>query len=274
MDCRQPPALQATNCVIRAEADRCAEGAYRAADPAGQARRRQTARFAIREVINVRDVHSQHRLPVARAQGFAAQKHRASLTSACGTGRHAGSHPSCALPQVPPRKPRAKPAPRPASSTESVKAPGGLASTATDRCRQADQGRSGMLLVDTQGLAHGIVTAADVTGSRRLVSRCWRPCSVCFPFSGNCSPTAPIRARDRALAGILPDLETEIVKRSEERLRRPAHVGWSNAPVRMLMKPLPADRPRTPGEPQPQLRSPSSSSRPFDSCSENSVIAT
>ena len=34
-------------------------------------------RVAIREVIN-RDVHSQHRLPVARAaQGFAAQKHRA-----------------------------------------------------------------------------------------------------------------------------------------------------------------------------------------------------
>ena len=27
------------------------------------------------------------------------------------------------------------------------------------------------------------------------VSRCWRPCSVCFPFSGNCSPTAPIRGR-------------------------------------------------------------------------------
>ena len=57
-----------------------------------------------------------------------------------------------------------------------------------------------------------------------------------FPFSGNCSPTAPIRARSfglfpflglfadsayqgpvfhRALAGILPDLETEIVKRSD-----------------------------------------------------------
>ena len=34
-----------------------------------------------------RDVHSEHRLPVARAaQGFAAQKHRASITSACGTG--------------------------------------------------------------------------------------------------------------------------------------------------------------------------------------------
>ena len=35
-------------------------------------------RVAIREVIERRDVHSEHRLPVARAaQGFAAQKHRA-----------------------------------------------------------------------------------------------------------------------------------------------------------------------------------------------------
>ena len=42
------------------------------------------------------------------------------------------------------------------------------------------------------------------------VSRCWRPW-VCFPFSGNCSPTAPIRA----VFHILPDLETEIVKRSD-----------------------------------------------------------
>ena len=49
------------------------------------------------------------------------------------------------------------------------------------------------------------------------VSRCWRPCSVCFPFSGNCSPTAPNQGPvfHRALAGILPDLETEIVKRSD-----------------------------------------------------------
>ena len=50
-------------------------GAYRAADPAGQARRRQTAlgRYPqYNEVIFRRDVHSQHRLPVARAaQGFA-----------------------------------------------------------------------------------------------------------------------------------------------------------------------------------------------------------
>ena len=52
-------------------------GAYRAADPAGQARRRQTARRYPRGDQR-RDVHSQHRLPVARAaQGFAAQKHRA-----------------------------------------------------------------------------------------------------------------------------------------------------------------------------------------------------
>ena len=45
--------------------------------PAGQARRRQTARRYPRGDQR-RDVHSEHRLPVARAaQGFAAQKHRA-----------------------------------------------------------------------------------------------------------------------------------------------------------------------------------------------------
>ena len=45
--------------------------------PPGQARRRQTARRYPRGDQR-RDVHSQHRLPVARAaQGFAAQKHRA-----------------------------------------------------------------------------------------------------------------------------------------------------------------------------------------------------
>ena len=53
------------------------------------------------------------------------------------------------------------------------------------------------------------------------VSRCWRPCSVCFPFSGNCcSGNCADSAYQgpvfhRALAGILPDLETEIVKRSD-----------------------------------------------------------
>ena len=50
-----------------------------------------------------------------------------------------------------------------------------------------------------------------------VVSRCWRPCSVCFPFAGNCSPTCAYQGPvfHRALAGILPDLETEIVKRSD-----------------------------------------------------------
>ena len=46
--------------------DRCGMGAYRAADPAGQARRRQTARRYPRGDQR-RDVHSEHRLPVARA---------------------------------------------------------------------------------------------------------------------------------------------------------------------------------------------------------------
>ena len=55
-------------------------------------------------------------------------------------------------------------------------------------------------------LLHGIVTAADVQ-DRTAVS-CF---AVCFPFSGNCSPTAPIRGRSfTAPWPALPDLETEI----------------------------------------------------------------
>ena len=64
-------------------ADRCGMGAYRAADPAGQARRRKR-RVAIREVIN--GVHSEHRLPVARAARICRPEAPCMITSACGTG--------------------------------------------------------------------------------------------------------------------------------------------------------------------------------------------
>ena len=65
-------------------------------------------------------------------------------------------------------------------------------------------------------LLHGIVTAADVQdrdGGLALLATLFG----CFPFSGNCSPTAPITGPvfHQRLAGILPDLETEIVKRSD-----------------------------------------------------------
>ena len=49
------------------------------------------------------------------------------------------------------------------------------------------------------------------------VSRCWRPCSVCFPLLGKLFADSAYQGPvfHRALAGILPDLETEIVKRSD-----------------------------------------------------------
>ena len=64
---------------------------------------------------------------------------------------------------------------------------------------------------DTQGLLlHGIVTAADVQD--RDGGLALQPCSG---FLGKLAvaPKGPVF--HRALAGILPDLETEIVKRSD-----------------------------------------------------------
>ena len=105
------------------------------------------------------------------------------------------------------------------------------------------------------------------------VSRCWRPCSVCFPFSGNLFADSayqgpvfqprpgrhPARSRDRDRQAI----------RSGEGLRRPAQALGGRTHHR-LAQPLPPTGQGL-GEPQ-ATRSPSSSSRPFDSCSENSVI--
>ena len=95
---------------------------------------------------------------------------------------------------------------------------GGLASTATASMRQADQGQEAAC----SGRYARLAAARHRhrrrrSGSRRRSSRCWRPCSVCFPFSGNCSPTAPIRARSFTAPwpASCPDLETEIVKRSD-----------------------------------------------------------
>ena len=113
---------------------------------------------------------------------------------------------------------RAKPAPRPASSTVSVKSAekGGLASTATASGRQAIKGKKRHVLVDTQGLLlHGIVTGRR-SGSRRRFA----PLATLFglfPVFGKLFADSAYQGPvfHRALAGILPDLETEIVKRSD-----------------------------------------------------------
>ena len=154
-------------------------------------------------------------------------------------GRHAGSHPSCALPSSAARKPRAKPAPRPASSTVRVSKSaekGGLASTATASMRgKLIKGKKRHVLVDTQGLSaarQGVTASGDVQDRRDGGLALLAPSSVCFAFW-------EIVRRQRlsgAMAGILGDLETgSSSDPMGEGLRRPAQalggrttIAWLN----------------------------------------------
>ena len=208
------------------------------------------------------------------------------ITSACGTGtaRWIGD-PSCASTSSAARKPRAKPAPRPAiidSQTAVVKSAekGGLAvddATASMPASLAYQGQEAcMFLVDTQGLLslHGIVSRRQRSGSRRrsraagdLVQRLFHT------FSGNCSPMQRLSGAGLSRAPFSPAScpisrrDDRQAIRSGEGLRRPVPqaLRWSNAPSLLGGKSLGCARdwPRT-GRTSTATRSPSSSSRPFD----------
>ena len=132
------------------------------------------------------------------------------------------------------------------------------------RCRQADQGQEAACSGRYAMLLH----ASSPPPTFRIataVSRC-SPCSVCFPFSGN---------RRQRLSG--PGLSprpgrhparlTEIVKRSDRVKGFVVAQALGGRTHHRLAQPLPPMA-RT----STATRSPSSSSRPFDSCSENSVI--
>ena len=158
-------------------------GAYRAADPAGQARRRQTARRYPRGDQR-RDVRFSARrwraLPKDLPPRSTVHERYLGLWNCDGTLDRIHHARSTSMPE----KAAAKPAPRPAIIDPDVK-------SARKRGARIDshgfvpliKGRSGMFW-SIRLAAAGIVTAADVQdrdGGLALLG----PCAVCFPFSGN-----------------------------------------------------------------------------------------
>ena len=182
MDCRQPPALTATNCGI--QRPKRSDGRQPLIPPG--ARRRQTARRS----RGINDV------PGTGASGARARVAR-TVHDYLGLWNWDGTLDRIhrALDLKCRSMTRAKRAPRPASVGQSVK------SREKDRqprlrTASADRKTPSMFMIDHARLAAaGIVTAADVQdrdGGLALLG----PCSVRFPFRG--SPTAVIRARSTA----------------------------------------------------------------------------
>ena len=223
MDCRQPLALQPRQTALSERPDRCGMPSYRAADPAGQARRRQTARRYPRG-DHRRDVHSEHRLPGVRdAQGCAAPEAPCMITSALWNWDGTLDRIHHALQHQVPRESRARSQPHGLHHRQSECAPraekGALASTACGfHAGKLIKGKKPHVPVDTQGLLlarHRDRPPAvqDRGGSLALLATLFG----LFPSSGKLFADSAYQGPvfHRTLAAILPDLETEIVKRSD-----------------------------------------------------------
>jgi transposase len=134
------------------------------------------------------------------------------------------------------------------------------------------KGKKRHVPVDTQGLLlHGIITAADVQdrdGGLVLLATLFGLFPYLEKLFADSAYEGPIF--HAALAGILPHLKTEIVKRWD-RIK-----GFVALPKRWIVERTIAwlnrcgDWPRT-GRTSTEPRSPSSSSPPSASCSENSA---
>ena len=179
------------------------------------------------------------------------------ITSACGTGT---ARASIMRPQVP-RESRARSQPHGLhhrqSSVKSAEK-GGSHRQPRLRCRP-DQGQ--------EAACSG--RYARLAAARHRRRRNGGLALLATLFGLNCSPTAPIaRSFTAPWQPSCPPREDRQAIRSGD-LRRPALGGRTQSPGSTAA----ADWPRT-GRTSTATRSPSSSSRPFDSCSENSVHPT
>ena len=146
------------------------------------------------------------------------------------------------------------------------------------------KGKKRHVLVDRRkayNLLHGIVTAADVQDRDGGFDALLATLFGLFPFLGKCRL---VRRQRLSGAGLSPRPGRHPA-RSRDRDRQamssdPGVKGFVVQPRRwvvertidILAQPLPPTGQSTEGRTSTATRSPSSSSRPFDSCSENSVI--
>ena len=157
-----------------------------------------------------------------------------------------------------PRESRARASPTACSSASVKSEKGGLAATASKAPRRHVHTRTIVTAADVQDRRRSRAAGdlvRSVSLSREIVRRQRLSGAGLSPRPGR----HPARSRDRDRQAI----------RSGEGLRRPAQALGGRTHHRLST--AAADWPRT-GRTSTATRSPSSSSRPFDSCSENSVI--